>query len=131
MQQRPIGVTILALLAAILGVLGIIGGLTIAGLGSLSGGLMGSADLGALAFVFGGAELIVGAVALAFAIGAWSGRPWAWALGVIAALANVVLPIIWLLVGASSILNVAISVVIAGLILYYLNQPAVKRFFGR
>jgi hypothetical protein len=131
MQQRPTGVTILALLAAILGVLGIIGGLTIAGLGSLSGGLMGSADLGALAFVFGGAELIVGAVSLAFAIGAWSGRPWAWALGVIAALANIVLPIIWLLIGASSILNVAISLAISGIILYYLNQPTVKRFFGR
>lgn len=130
-MQRPTGVTVLAVLAAIGGVLGIIGGLALAGLGSLAAGLAGSADLGALAFVVGGAELVVGALYIAFAIGAWGGRPWAWATGIVVALANIVLPIVWVIIGASSVASAAVSVVIAGVILYYLNQPSVKRFFGR
>lgn len=130
-MQRPTGVTVLAVLAAIGGVLGIIGGLALAGLGSLAAGLVGSADLGALAFVVGGAELVVGALYIAFAIGAWGGRPWAWATGIVVALANIVLPIVWVIIGASSVASAAVSVVIAGVILYYLNQPTVKRFFGR
>jgi hypothetical protein len=131
MQQRPTGVTVLAVLAAIGGVLGIIGGIALAGIGSLAFGLVGSADLGSLAFVVGGAQLVVGALYLAFAIGAWGGRPWAWATGIVVALANIVLPIIWVIIGASTIPSVAVSIVIAAVILYYLNQPNVKRFFGR
>ncbi len=131
MNQRPTGVTILASLAAIGGVLGIIGGLAVALVGGVAGGLAGRADLGSLAFIGGGVEVVLGAIWLASAIGAWGGRAWAWATGIVIALANILLPIIGVVIGWRSITYAAVTVVIAGIILYYLNQPNVKRFFGR
>jgi len=131
MQQRPTGVTILAILAAIGGVFSIMGGLAVAGLGGLAGAMAGSGELGALSFILGGVTVILGGLWIAVAIGFWGGRAWSWALAVVLALVNIGVTIAELVLGYASIFSAIIAVVIPAIILYYLNQPAVKRYFGR
>jgi hypothetical protein len=126
---RPQGVTILAILAAIGGVLGIFGGLAALFGGAVIGGLGGGA-LGGLLSIIGLVALVQSALELAFAYGAWRLQPWAWTLGVAAAVISLVISVLWI-IGGQSLFNQAISIVIAAVILYYLNTPEVKRAFGR
>lgn len=135
--SRPMGVTILAVLALIGGVLGLIGGLGIIAGGALIGGIVG----GTAGVAFGGFAFVVGIVTLGlavadlfFAYGAWTLKPWGWSLGVILQLASLV----WIAISAvlsgdlvGSLVASAISIAIALVILYYLNTPGVKQAFGR
>jgi hypothetical protein len=131
------GVTILAALAAIGGVLGLCASLALVGLGGLLGGLAAQAGapagaaavLGGFTGIFGILILVLSVLELAFAYGAWTLKPWAWTLGVVVAGASIVLSLINVLGGdlASPIISLAIN----GIILYYLFTPEVKRAFGR
>lgn len=137
-MQRPMGVTILAVLAAIGGVLGLCGSLTIIGLGGVLGGLAAglgapvadAAALGGLTVIFGVLSLVLAVLYLIFAYGAWTLQPWAWILGIAGAILSLVLSLINVLQGAG-IGSQLVSIIIAGVILYYLNTPDVKRAFGR
>jgi hypothetical protein len=120
--ERPLGVTILAILAAIGGVLGLLGSLAFLG-------ILGSG--GALFMVAGLALLVISVLYLAFAYGAWTLQPWGWALGVGLAVASIVLTLLQLTQNMTTIGSALISIVISGVILYYLFQPDVKAAFGR
>jgi hypothetical protein len=132
------GVTILAVLAAIGGVLGLCGSLTIIGLGGVLGGLAAgvgapvadAAVLGGLTVIFGVLSLVLAVLYLIFAYGAWTLKPWAWILGIAGAILSLVLSLLNVLQGAG-IGSQLISILIAGVIIYYLNTPDVKRAFGR
>lgn len=113
--QRPLGITILAILAAVAGVLGLLGSLTLMGFG-----------LG----IFGIVLLLLSVLYLVFAFGAWTLKPWAWALGVGIAVVSAVWAVFWLTQGADAV-STLINLVISGVILYYLFQPDVKAAFGR
>jgi hypothetical protein len=131
------GVTILAVLALIGGIFGLIGGLGLIAGGALLGGVVGGSQgvaLGSLAFIFGIVTLGIAIADLAFAYGAWTLKPWAWALGIIIALASLV----WIAVtGLASgdlvgtITSSIISIALWAIVLWYLNTPDVKRAFGR
>lgn len=134
---RPTGITILAILALIGGVFGLIAGLGLIAGGALLGGIVGGAtgaQLGGLAFIFGIITLGLAVAELAFAYGAWTLQPWGWPLGVILQLANLV----WIAVTAvasgdliGSLSGSIISIAVAAIILWYLNQPTIKAAFGR
>lgn len=136
-QQRPMGVTILAVLAFIGGILGICGGLSGIVGASFLGGL--AASVGASnATALGGMLAVYSIVALAFAVvdiifgfGAWTLRPWAWMLGMVLSGLNVVFQLVALVAGWSTFGSVIIPIVIAGVIIYYLLTPDVKKAFGR
>ena len=141
-MQRPTGVTILAVLALIGGVFGILAGLLALMGGALFGGMAASAgaDAGTAAsigglFFIGAVLILTGAVIeLAFFYGAWTAKAWGWMLGVIAALWNIVVPIVVGLLNGDIVGGITsniIGIAIAGVILYYLNTPAVKQYFGR
>ncbi len=137
MQQRPTGITILAVLSAIVGVLGLFGSLALIGLGGLVGGIAASelgtaagAALGGLA-VIGGLILLVGSVLnLVFAYGAWNLRPWAWVLGLIAEGLALVSAVVGIL-NTGDIGSQILNIVIPAIIIYYLMTPDVKKAFGR
>jgi hypothetical protein len=131
MQQRPTGITILAVLSAIGGVFGLLGGVLVVMGGGILGTASGGASVGTVVVLLGVVTLVLGIVGLALAYGFWTLKPWAWPLGVALELINIGVAIAQVITGASSIPSVAISVVVAGVILYYLNQPGVKRAFGR
>ena len=85
--------------------------------------------------LLGGIGIAIGAVLLALAIvsfvvayGLLKGRGWAWTITVILSIISIVLNVISIAAG-----NLAsiISIIISGIILYYLYRPHVKAFFGK
>ena len=127
---RPTGITILAVLSAIGGVLSILGGIALVGLGGLGAASTGQAALFGMGAIFGLLLLASGIASLAFAYGAWTLQPWAWTLGVALQIISLVLAVLTI-VGGGDISGQIISVAIAAIILYYLMQPSIKAVFGR
>lgn len=124
------GVTILAVLAAIGGVLGLLAGVALLGLGGVVAAAGGSGLLASFGAIFGIVAIAQGALALAFAYGAWMLKPWAWMLGVVAFGLSLALSVLSV-VGGGDIGSQLVSIVIGVAILYYLFTPAVKAAFGR
>lgn len=134
--RRPIGITILAILAFIFGILGIIGGLGLISLGGAATGIGaatgagGAVAGGGVAFVLGILTLFSSVLSVAFAVGAWGLKPWAWTLGVGAE----ALALIGAVLGLGNEANRGssiFSILVAAGILFYLFTPTVKRAFGR
>ena len=119
---RPTGITILAILAAVGGVLGLFGGFVVL--------FAGTVLFGALGGLLGLAYLAYAALLVAFAYGAWTLKPWAWPLGVAVAAFGIILGVLFI-VGGSSIANQIVGIAVDAGILYYLNQPGIKSLFGR
>lgn len=126
-MTRPTGVTILAVLAAIGGIFGILAGIGLLGLGSFVAAYTG---LGGLAVVFGLVVLVLGIAELALAYGFWTAKPWAWQYGILIQVVSVVISIIEVVLGYASITGVIIGIVVAAIIVYYLNTPDVRRYFA-
>jgi hypothetical protein len=131
-MQRPTGVTILAILAIIGGVLGLLASIALIGLGgaSAAGAAGQGAALGGLAAILGGVGLLTSLLSLAFGIGAWMLKPWAWTLGIVAEGLSILLSV-FAIISGSSIGSQIVSIVIAAAIIYYLMTPTVKQAFGR
>ncbi|HET7581385.1 MAG TPA: DUF2127 domain-containing protein [Candidatus Limnocylindria bacterium] len=128
-MQRPTGITVLAILSFIGGVLAIFAGLALVGLSgaiaAAAGGGGGLATiLGLLLLVFGVLELILG-------YGFWTLKPWAWSMGVALQAAGIVLDVIQFINNGSQLVSVIISIAISAAIIWYLFQPHVKAAFGR
>jgi hypothetical protein len=126
MQQRPTGVAVLAVAAAVLGVLAILG----------AGAWWNASEgLAWLPRIHGGERLIalvllgVGLSELVLAYGAWMLRPWAWTVGVV--LEVIVIALAVLQLGRLEFLRHIITIVIAGATLWYLATPRVRALFGR
>lgn len=127
---RPMGITILAVLSAIGGVLSILGGIALIGLGGVGAASTGQAALFGLGAIFGLLLLASGIASLAFAYGAWTLQAWAWTLGVALQIISIALAVL-AVIGGSDISSQIIGVAIAAIILYYLMQPTIKAAFGR
>ncbi len=132
-MQRPTGITILAILAAIIGVIALLAGLAAIGFGGVFAGAVGGtvgAAGGGLLVIAGLIALVAAFINLAFAYGAWNLRPWAWVLGVIGAGLSLLQSVLSVL-GRGTLASEFVSIVIAAGILYYLNTPGVRSAFGR
>jgi len=142
MERRPVGVTILAVLAIIAGVLSLIGGiLLITGGAAIGAGAVAassvSGGLVAFAVIEGIVSVILGALMLAFGVGALRADPWAWSLGMIVSILNIISGVASILIQAPRVgfgyaleQNI-IGLVIAIIILAYLNSAHVRAYFGR
>ena len=142
MQERPIGVTILAVLAIVAGVFGffaaialLLGG-SMAAVGSAalapsSGtGAAAAAGFGFMAVLTGLFTLVVAVAEVVFGLGALQLKPWAWMIG-IASQALGILNILVSMISGRSGFGGIVSLAICGAILWYLFTPEVKRAFGR
>jgi hypothetical protein len=138
-RQRPVLLTVLAILAIIFGALAILGSLAAFGLGAI-GVASTSANVQTIAgsaIILGILGLVGGALELLFGIGTLLDRAWAWWLGVIGLSLSILSNLVSIVLGAinntlgSAIAGSIIGLVVAGLILYYLYTPAVKAYFGR
>jgi len=131
-KERPTGVTILAILEIIGGIFSLIAGLMFlvlfVAMSSMIGGVPEAAPfailLGAFGAVIGGLLILISIVCFIIAYGFWKGKGWAWVLGLIFAILGIISGLISLPMGI-------ISIIINGLIIYYLTRPHVKAFFGR
>jgi uncharacterized membrane protein (DUF2068 family) len=113
-QQRPTGITVLAVLAGLGGALQVLGGLF----------LLSSSPIQGIA------ALAAGLLNLAFAYGAWTLKPWAWTLGVALEVISLLGSVVSIATGASVVRQI-INVPLALFILYYLLRRDIKEAFGR
>lgn len=120
MSERPLGVTILGILWIIGGLLALIGGIGVAAFVGIFAGALGAA--------IGVAFVIIGLIDLALGVGCFMAWPWVWPVGVILSVISILVGIVNIFsVGASAL----IGIVIAAIILWYLFQPQVKKYFGK
>lgn len=120
MAERPLGITILA-------ILWIVGGLILL-FGGLSTSLVGGLAFGAAGGILGIVWIIWGIVELAIGVGSWQGWPWVWTVGVVLAVLSALQALYAVVTQGWGYL---LSLIIAGIILYYLFTPDVKAWFKR
>jgi len=138
-KTRPTGVTIIAILNIISGIIMLVGGFGLAAISSIlptmttidpnAGGQMAVAGLLGVGGVAIGAVLIIlGIISFIVAWGLLKGKSWAWSVTIILSIISIVIGIVSLVAGSfGSIVNI----IIAGIIIYYLYRPHVKAFFGK
>ena len=138
-KSRPTGVTIIAILNIISGIIMIAGGLGLAAISSVlptittidpnAGGQMALAGLvGGAGIAVGGILIILGIISFIVAWGLLKGKGWAWSLTLILSIISIIIGIVSMAAGNfGSIINI----IIAGIIIYYLYRPHVKAFFGK
>jgi hypothetical protein len=131
-MQRPVGLTIIAILAIILGIFDLLlAFLGLVGIGLKSSGLSSTAvsySVGTLVYAII-SDAILGALALAFGIGAFRLKRWALATGVVTIALNIVRDIVSVVVqgfGTLSVIRAIITIIIALAILWYLLRPHVR-----
>ena len=127
--RRPLGITLLAILAAI--------GVPVLLFGSYIWIVV--EEVGGVQLLTAGAVLVLAPLFLAFAVGAWMLKPWAWPLGIVVGVATIATLAVMLLQEMTNIIDEApmleiisggiIGVSVIGLIL--LRRPDVQVAFGR
>jgi hypothetical protein len=118
--KRPVGVTIIAIVAAAGGLLSLFGGAS-----RLSGMGTGPIELAYIVIVFGILGLALGA-------GFYTGAPWAWMAGIIIYIISIGLGIAEIIYGGQVGLIGGIIRTIAGIVIpIYLTRPKPKAFFGK
>src|SRR5579863_8598384 len=126
--QRPTGVTILAILYLLFGVVALLLGALLAAAGG-SGVLnsVGYGGLSGIVSVIGGGVAIAGVLGILVGWGMWSGKGWA-------RLVALVLSVIGLIGGLGSLaigsFSGIVSLIIDALVIWYLFRPHVKAYFG-
>ncbi|MBI3859635.1 MAG: hypothetical protein HY296_05275 [Thaumarchaeota archaeon] len=126
-MPRPTGVTVLAILDMVGGIIALLGGgLILAGSSYL--GTLGYGQFAGLAAAFGGGLLVVGVLAIVVGYGMWSGKGWAYLLSIVLYILGIVTSLGSLAFGNySSIVGLVIYIII----IWYLWKPHVKAYFGR
>src|SRR5213593_3209690 len=118
--QRPVGVTIIAIVAAAGGLLSLFGGASV-----LAGMASGPFALAIIVIMFGILGLALGA-------GFYTGARWAWMAGIIIYIISIGLGIAEILYGGSVGFVGGIIRTIAGIIIpAYLTRQKPKSFFGK
>ena len=130
--SRPRGLTVLAIVEALLGIFAIFGGTGHLLLG-VAGGIVGfngqDINLGTNGdLLYGYTFTIEGLVLLATAVAIWTLKKWGWTLATAISIVGLLTSIVVLAIGSV----LAIPGVIANLVvLYYLMRKSVKGSFGR
>ena len=129
-KTRPIGVTILAILEALIGLVMVFEGSGLAVLGALAGMYtQGLSDLlGALAGILGGILIAIGILSLFTAFGVWTGKAWAWTLSLVLAILGLLFGLIFMI--GSLVLEI-VWIIVYAIMIYYLYRPNVRSFFGK
>src|SRR3989441_5208603 len=128
--SRPVGITILAVLEILIGIVGLLASLVIIGFSALFSTLPTvGALLGAVGLIIGGVVLFFSVIWLATGVGFLHGKGWSWTLGMIFSILS--------LLGAIGALTIGLitggvgGLVFWGMMLYYLTRAHVKAFFGK
>lgn len=136
-KPRPTGVTIIAILNIIGGIIMLIAGIAVVAVGSLLPGIFeeGMMEAGAIGMLAGGAAVAMGAVIIALGIfsfvvayGMLKSMSWAWTLTVVLSVISIALNAVSL---ASGNFGGIVNIVISAIVLYYLYRPHVKAYFGK
>lgn len=136
-MDRPLGVTIIGVLMAIAGIVMIIAGISSMALAPLIpmaaesqdlGMGISSAMLGGFAVASGAIMLALGIASLLIAYGLFKGRSWAWTAAVVLSIIGIIMSVVSTVTGNFGSI---VSLIINGVIIYYLYRPHVKAYFGK
>jgi len=153
-QSRPRGVSIIAILIIIAGVLSLLLGIGLVVIGpflmngvqtssSNLGSQIGPQILGLVFLVFGGILLGLGVANLVMAYGLWKGKGWAWTISIIVLFIGIAISIASVSITSTGvfsnpgsnllgdIVSGIVSIGISAFIVYYLYRPHVKAYFGK
>ena len=124
-RQRPLSVTILAILAAVGGVGAV--------LGVLAGALVihGLRSLDAIEILIALVAIALSALYLAFAYGAWTLKPWGWTLGIVAGAASIVYMTALLVRGWTDLIVDAPPLALIGLLVVVIAAVGLSLWFRR
>jgi hypothetical protein len=134
-MNRPVGVTVIAILQLIGGIFSILAGFFVIGVGRyiVTGGV--PMDEGASPTAFGGVTaalgsliLLLGVLSIVLSIGMFQVKGWAWLGTLIVQGLNILFAVVFALTGGG--INF-VGLILAGIIVYYLLRPEVKSVFGR
>jgi hypothetical protein len=139
--KRPVGVTIIAILTIIGGIILCLGGLFLLMLGVV----FEAVSIGSIGVVIGAIVLGVGIGYLVVSYGLLKGKGWAWIVTVILTIIAIIIQSISVISTSmfdasftsdmnslvSGIVVYIISMAINGVILYYLYRPNVRTHFGK
>lgn len=135
--QRPFGVTLIAVLMLLMGILRIISGIFLLFRNPYAEGGLESAipEVSALpnsSLFVGIFLLVVGLLGLLMSYGMFSLKGWARTFTIAIALLNLIAPIIqWITQNQRPSLDMVISFIVFALVLYYFSTTPVKRAFGQ
>jgi uncharacterized membrane protein (DUF2068 family) len=155
-RKRPTGVTLIAILTIIGGILLLFEGIGLVALApfigqinvnngintsnstsSLSLNINGTIVtvpnnalfvLGGFIGILGGMLIVLGLSSFVVAWGLLKGKAWAWIVTIIITIISVVLNVISIVAGS---IESIVGLIINGIIIYYLYRPSVKSYFGR
>ena len=150
-RSRPLGVTIVSILAIIDGIILLTGGiLAVTIVPLVSSGLNGTLSnitvtdqqgqqvkvqstgmtgmVATIAIIAGSVAMVLGLVWFGLTWGLLTGKGWAWIITVILSIISIVFGIVGIASGGAPSI---ISLIINGVILYYMYRPNVKSYFGR
>ena len=149
-QSRPRGVTIIAILIIIAGILSLLLGIGLVVIGPfLMNGLQTTSSnlgsqiepqiFGIIFLVFGAISLALGVANLVMAYGLSNGKGWAWTISIIVLFIGIAIDIVSVSITsvgvfsntASNLLGNIVSIGISAFIVYYLYRPHVKAYFGK
>ena len=137
-RVRPLGVTLLGVLALLLGILYLIGamgsflvlGLPLSELeGEIPQFIIDNADI--IFTTMGAILLIFAVISFLLAYGFFKGRPWSWILGIVLGILSIISSVVNLLIyqTTSNLVSTIVTIIIVALFLFYLTRPSVKGFF--
>lgn len=152
--KRPVGVTIIAILAIVGGILLLFGGIALVALAPILSQININDDngtsnssfslningtdvtiprnslflFGGFLGIIGGMLIVIGIAGFVVAWGLLTGKGWAWIFTIIVAIISIILNLILVISGS---IESVIGLIIYGIIIYYLYRPSVKSYFGR
>ena len=136
--ERPSGVTILAVIYILLGLLSLVWSLLVFGVGAvtgLTGAIVGAENMASFgtANFWGGIIGVAGATLdFIIAYGLLNLRPWGWMLALIGLAITVITGVLGLMSGGFFAICCGIlGLLVPAGILFYLLQPEVRKAFGR
>lgn len=157
-MERPIGVTVIAILVVIVGIMSLFGGISLVILGAFlstsftdvsTGSPFVGSLFGVLSAGLGAVLLVVGVGYIIMSYGLLKGKGWAWTITIILTLIGIAINIISAITGGVSnmstinnmngdansfmygIVGSVIGIAISIAIIYYLYRPRVRLFFGK
>lgn len=130
-MQRPLGVTILACLALVQGVVGLVWPLLLIVLAQAAGSYFDSPAVGWIGTAVGALKLIAPLFSLVLAYGAFRLRRWAWMLGLLTVCFSFLSGLGSYVFRGDGWWDLVKFTAIPAVILAYLLTPGVRRAFGR
>ena len=138
-KKRPTGVTVIAVLVIIGGIL-----LLLAGIGGVAVGSLSISQIIGLGFVIIGAIILaVGIGYLVVSYGLLKGKRWSWTITVVLLFIGIAIDVASIIIFGYFAINMDTSsflttnsgsiagIIISVIILYYLYRPHVKSYFGK